>query len=220
MKPLMPLRGVGPPPAREETDGLLERPPARKGRRKKSGRTEQFNSRVRAGFRERVKTLADREKETLGAFLENLVAEYEAHGASLDGNVIPAAEARAGRTDELRVWCAPSVFQAVPKLAGECTAMAVTTIHEAANAKPSMIIGRSIAMWGLLPLSAETATPDDVGSSRLSGRPRTMCAAAHTRHISRQPSSAAPQAVSGQPTVLAKPASKVMPVMDERAATP
>jgi hypothetical protein len=31
--------------------------------------------------------------------------------------VIPAAEARVGRTEELRVWCTPSVFQAVPKVA-------------------------------------------------------------------------------------------------------
>jgi hypothetical protein len=33
--------------------------------------------------------------------------------------MIPAAEARAGRTEELRVWCSPSVLQAVPKLAAE-----------------------------------------------------------------------------------------------------
>jgi hypothetical protein len=83
-----------------------------------------------------------------------------------------------------------------------------------------MIIGRSIAMWGLLPSPAAVVALDDAGSSRLSGRPRMMCAAAHARHVSRQPSSAAPQAVSGQPTVLAKPASKVMPVMDERASNP
>jgi hypothetical protein len=121
----MAMRGIGPPPSREDTHDTLSRPPGsggppgKRGRRKKSGRTEQFNSRVQAGFKERVKNLAEREKETVGAFVEKLVAEYEARGASLDGNVIPAAEARAGRTAELRVWCSPSVFQAVPKLAAE-----------------------------------------------------------------------------------------------------
>ena len=36
----------------------------------------------------------------------------------------------------------------------------------------------------------------------------------------RQPISLAPHAVSGQPIVLANPASKVMPVMAERASNP
>jgi hypothetical protein len=118
MTRLTSFRAVGPPPSREDTLNALDRPTPGK-RRKKSGRTEQFNSRVGGGFRARVKRLAELEKETVGAFLEKLVAEYEARGASLDGNVIPAAEARAGRTEELRVWCTPSVFQAVPKLAAE-----------------------------------------------------------------------------------------------------
>ena len=39
------------------------------------------------------------------------------------------------------------------------------------------------------------------------------CGAAQAKQVSRQPISAAPQAVSGQPTVLAKPAIRVMPVM-------
>jgi hypothetical protein len=38
--------------------------------------------------------LAERDGQTNGAFLEKLLAEYEARGASLDANVIPAAEAR------------------------------------------------------------------------------------------------------------------------------
>jgi hypothetical protein len=117
MNSFKPFPGIGSPPSREDTHGTLDRPPAKRGRRKKSGRTEQFNSRVGVGFKERVKNLAEREKETVGAFLEKLVAEYEVRGAWLDGNVIPAAEARAGRTSELRAWCTPSVFQAVPRLA-------------------------------------------------------------------------------------------------------
>lgn len=122
MKPLLPLRAlakqVGLPPARDEIHKTLDRPPPG-NRRKKSGRTEQFNVRVQPGLEERFKALAKREKETNGAFLEKLLAEYEARGASLDAGVIPAAEARAGRTAELRVWCTPSVFQALPKLAAE-----------------------------------------------------------------------------------------------------
>jgi hypothetical protein len=120
MKPLLPLRvlakQVGLPPARDETHRNLERPAAG-NRRKKSGRTAEFNIRALPGFKERVKELAQREKETVGAFVEKLLAAYEARGAALDAGVIPAAEARAGRTAELRVWCTPSVFQAVPKLA-------------------------------------------------------------------------------------------------------
>ena len=44
--------------------------------------------------------------------------------------------------------------------------------------------------------------------------------AAHAMHATRQPSAPAIQAVSGQPTVLAKPAMSVMPVMGVRAAWP
>jgi hypothetical protein len=120
MKPLLPLRvlakPVGLPPARDETHRTLERRAAG-NRRKKSGRTAAFNIRVLPGFKERVKELARREKETVGAFVEKLLVAYEARGAALDAGVIPAAEARAGRTAELRVWCTPWVFQTVPKLA-------------------------------------------------------------------------------------------------------
>lgn len=120
MKPHVPLRApgrqVGLPPSREETHAPLERP-SNGGRRKKSGRTEEFNFRVQPGFKERFKQLADREKDTYGAFLERLLAEYEARGGTFEAGLIPAPEARAGRTAELRVWCTPSVFQAVPKLA-------------------------------------------------------------------------------------------------------
>jgi predicted HicB family RNase H-like nuclease len=119
MKPLV-LRAlsrqVGPPPPREETHQTLERPPPG-NRRKKTGRTEEFNIRVRPGFKERFKQLAEREKETVGAFAEKLLADWEARGGAFEPNLIPAAEARAGRTAELRVRCTPSVFEAVPRVA-------------------------------------------------------------------------------------------------------
>jgi len=120
MKPLLPLRvgskEVGLPPARDETNQTLERPPPG-NRRKKTGRTEQLNIRVQPGMEARFSAAAERAKETNGAFLEKLLAEHETRGASLDPGVIPAAEARAGRTEELHVWCTPWVFQTVPKLA-------------------------------------------------------------------------------------------------------
>ena len=122
MKPLLPLRvgskEVGLPPARDETNQTLERPPPG-NRRKKSGRTEEFNFRVQPGFKESFIAVAKREKETNGAFLEKAFAYYQARGATLDAGVIPAAEAREGRTEELRVWCTPWVLQTVPKLAAE-----------------------------------------------------------------------------------------------------
>ncbi|MFZ1104215.1 MAG: hypothetical protein WAN86_15455 [Hyphomicrobiaceae bacterium] len=120
MKPLLPLRvlskEVGLPPGRDETHQTLERAPPG-NRRKKSGRTEEFNFRVQPGFKESFITVAKREKETNGAFLEKVYAYYLARGATLDAGVIPAAEAREGRTEELRVWCTPWVLQTVPKLA-------------------------------------------------------------------------------------------------------
>ena len=113
-----PFPGIGPPPSREDTLGTLDRPPAKQGRRKKSGRTEQLNIRVLPGTEERFNALAERNGLTNGAFLEKLLADHET-GGPLDAAVVPAGEARAGRTEELRVWCKLSVKQAVPKLASE-----------------------------------------------------------------------------------------------------
>ena len=47
-----------------------------------------------------------------------------------------------------------------------------------------------------------------------------MCSAAQIRQASRQPYCASRKAESGQPTVLAKPAISVMPVIGPRAARP
>jgi hypothetical protein len=109
-------KDVGLPPSREETHKTLERPPPG-NRRKKSGRTHEFNFRVQPGFKERFIAQAERVKETNGAFLERLLAEWEARGGAFEPGSIPAAEAREGRTAELRIWCTPAVFEAVPKLA-------------------------------------------------------------------------------------------------------
>jgi len=57
-------------------------------------------------------------------------------------------------------------------------------------------------------------------SSRFRGSPITMCSAAQIRHAARQPNCASRNAESGHPTVLAKPAIKVMPVIGPRAARP
>lgn len=114
-----PFPGIGSPPSREDTLGTLDRPPAKKGRRKKSGRTEQLNIRVQPGMEERFNALAERNGLTNGAYLEKLLSDDEVRGAGLEKGVVPAGEAREGRTEQMRVWCSPPVLQAVPKLAAE-----------------------------------------------------------------------------------------------------
>ena len=56
--------------------------------------------------------------------------------------------------------------------------------------------------------------------SRFKGSPITMCSAAQMRDAARHPNCASRKAESGHPTVLAKPAIKVMPVIGPRAARP
>ena len=58
------------------------------------------------------------------------------------------------------------------------------------------------------------------GSSAFSGSPTSRCSAAQPRQAPRQPCWPSIQALSGQPTVLAKPAISVMPVIGLRAAWP
>ena len=80
---------------------------------------------------------------------------------------------------------------------------------------------RSIGMCGLTAVSTAAFAPAIGGSiRRLSGRPISRCAAAQAKQVLRQPMVSSPQAVSGHPTVLAKPASRVMPVMARRAWSP
>ena len=58
------------------------------------------------------------------------------------------------------------------------------------------------------------------GSRALSGRPSTRCSPIQPRQAPRQPQWLSMNAESGQPTVLANPASSVMPVMASRAPLP
>ena len=55
---------------------------------------------------------------------------------------------------------------------------------------------------------------------KLIGRPIRICAAAQAKQVLRQPMVSSPQADSGHPTVEAKPAISVMPVIERRAASP
>ena len=57
-------------------------------------------------------------------------------------------------------------------------------------------------------------------SSRLSGSPIIRCSAAHATQAPRQPKASMKMALVGQPTVLAKPANSVMPVIALRASRP
>lgn len=120
--------GIGPPPSRNNTLQTLERPAAHAPRRVKTGRTEQFNISVKAGFRARVEEIAAAKKETLGGLLEAMLAAYE-RGASQPERAVPVAEARAGRTRSLRLWANDGVFEAVGKVAAE-RRMSVSALFE------------------------------------------------------------------------------------------
>ncbi len=102
-----------------------------------------------------------------------------------------------------------------------CAAIAPVTVHPAAKAKASKIMVRSIGMCGLTALAAAAFAPVTFGNIRkLIGRPIRICAAAHAKQVLRQPMWSSPSAVSGHPTVEAKPAISVMPVIGRRAALP
>jgi hypothetical protein len=107
---------INPPPRRDQTFGTTDRPPEGKRRRVKTGRTEQFNIRVKAGFKERVEELAQRDKETIGSLLEAMLAAYEA-GRAANDNSVPAAEARDGRTRLVRIWANDAVFDVIGTVA-------------------------------------------------------------------------------------------------------
>jgi len=108
---------VGKPPAREDTFETLERPA--EGRRRKTGRTEQFNVRVRKEFKDRIEGLAVQEDRTLGSLFEAMLAAYEASGGGMVTGGVPAIEARAGRTREVRAWASEEVFDMIGRMAGE-----------------------------------------------------------------------------------------------------
>ncbi len=63
--------------------------------------------------------MALREDRTLGSLFEATLAAYEASGGGMAGGAVPASEARARRTRELRVWASDEVFDMVGQVAGE-----------------------------------------------------------------------------------------------------
>ena len=130
MKPLDALRNrlrIGTPPSREETFQTLERP-SEPPRRVKTGRTEQLNVRVTTDFKKRVEKLAVDHRETIGGLLEEALKAFES-GASQPERGVPVAEARAGRTRQLRLWANDAVFDAVGKVARE-RGMSVSALFE------------------------------------------------------------------------------------------
>src|SRR5262245_41615061 len=104
---------------------------------------------------------------------------------------------------------------------GRCAAIAVDTNQVAPNT-----LARTIIVQG---------TPDGISGwcdvaggggnafgtrSQFIGRPITRCNVAHAMHAPRQPNASMNAALVGQPTVLANPANKVMPVIALRALRP
>ncbi len=80
---------------------------------------------------------------------------------------------------------------------------------------------RSIGMCGFVAAATAALAPFTAGSvKRLIGRPIRMCAAAQAKQVLRQPMASSPHALNGHPTVLAKPAISVMPVIERRAVSP
>jgi hypothetical protein len=106
------------PPAATDTFQSLDRRPDQPARRVKTGRTEQFNIRVRAGFKKRVTDLAAAEQITTGNLFEKMLADYES-GASRPEHGVPLAEAQAGRVRALRLWATDPVFDAIALVAAE-----------------------------------------------------------------------------------------------------
>lgn len=99
--------------------------------------------------------------------------------------------------------------------------MPAVTTQAMAKAVASSTMVRSIGTFSSCAAFFSAAVILGRGNrKRFRGRPTRMCTAAQARQVSRQPMVEMPQAVSGQPTVLAKPAMRVMPVMGLRAAVP
>src|SRR5690606_39533076 len=115
---------------------------------------------------------------------------------------------------------------------GRCAAIAVATNQVIANTSASRTVARAPALSPAgasapgraseadAPVFASAVAASAVagagrralGNEALSGRPTNRCRPAQAKQAPRQPNSASSRVVSGQPTVLAKPAIKVMPV--------
>lgn len=90
------------------------------------------------------------------------------------------------------------------------------------TAAPRCLAGVKAACCSDLPAASldAGAARSAAGNMALSGDAMTRCRPAHTKQAPRHPMLLSSQAVSGQPTVLAKPANRVMPVMVRRAFCP
>ncbi len=105
--------------------------------------------------------------------------------------------------------------------------MAVLMNHTSANTRDSSTAVRKVpgastaarigAAVGVSPSGATRSwwigSRDALGTIRFKGMPSAKCSAAQPRQAPRQPHCVSNQADSGQPTVLAKPAIRVMPVI-------
>ena len=96
---------------------------------------------------------------------------------------------------------------------GRCAAIAQVTLQATANVKARSTIVRSIVISGLFGSSEVVAWFGVPGRKmRFNGRPIKMCAAAQAKQVSRHPMLSRPDALNGQPIVLAKPASRVIEI--------
>ena len=108
------------------------------------------------------------------------------------------------------------------KSRGRCAAKAVATHQVAPNTAARTIIVQGMpdgvaACCGVVSAGCGAAFGM---SSRFIGRPMTRCSTAQAMQAPRQPKCSMNSALVGQPTVLAKPANSVMPVIALRASRP
>src|SRR5512143_2588846 len=111
---------------------------------------------------------------------------------------------------------------------GRCAAIAVLMNQVAANTNDSSTAVPVEPVAGAASSAAATACAGAAvvasggagGSIAFNGSPTTRCSTAQVKQAPRHPSSASSSVLSGQPTVLAKPAINVMPVMTLRESLP
>ena len=125
----------------------------------------------------------------------------------------------AGPTSEAAKTATAGVDPRPPAGAADAGPCAVETNQVAPNT-----LARTIIVHGM-PEGAACSGAFSGGSgcafgtrSRFIGRPITRCSIAQARHAPRQPNAWMKDALNGQPTVLAKPANSVMPVIALRAS--
>ena len=113
------------------------------------------------------------------------------------------------------------VVPAASSSTGRCAAMAPATNQVVANTTASNGMAKR---GGGGPSSSAIAALAGGGAggtrNRFSGSPSTRCSPAQARQAPRQPTTSSSTAETGQPTVLAKPAIRVIPVIGPRAARP